>query len=1000
LYYLQNSTNNMIDFEITTHLYKVATYYQLLGERRKAKAFKRAAMTLDGFGYFVQESIDKNSLMDLPGVGRSIAKAVNEIIETGKLTLEDELAANFPPFMAELAEVPKFGPRLLAKISQVECNSLYELEEKLNNTGVTLPSAASASLDEYIAVSNLKSNKFYGIPLPIALSVASEIQASLVDFKIQLVGEARMKCERVRSLDFITSQPDSKAIAKALSKTRFCLEQPSIEAGVVKAIIYPKLFCTIYSVPDTLKAFKLLNRSSPQSHIEELQLCAKNKGFEWNDDGIFLKAQNLVANVLSEADIYELIEVDYIPHEIRHIPLQEAKRIATKLVNRESIKGDYHTHTSSSDGIDDIERVLQKASSLNYKYLAITDHSHSLRVANGLSIGEVLRQHDKIEQMNSANNSTQLLKGIEVEIFTDGSLDYPSEVLKGFDIVIAAVHMNTRMAPRLMTERILRAIRNPNVHILAHPTGRLTSRPGNFFASRDKYNLDLNLILKECAKHHVALEVNAFPERLDLCPEDVQKALSHGAKIAIGSDAHAASHLSLVDCGLDVVRRAGCKSSDVLNTYNWDAAKKYLHSKPYEEIAIGNEQERVMGMGLHRASQRHNMTSLFSDLIEEKKVVVGIDLTASEKRDTGWAVLKGNKTETHRLGTDKDIIDATMEQLPDIVSIDSPLALPYGRCCEKTDCQCRQYGITRFCERFLMSLRIGVFPCLIPSMVNLTMRGIKLAKAFEEKGVSVIESYPGAAQDILGMPRKQRGIDLLCESLKRFGIDIKDANISHDELDAITSALVGYFYLSGQYLGLGDERENDLIIPSIPAFDVKSGRSKVIALAGETGSGKSTAALYLTLKYGLKYIRYSQVIAKLANFKGKYDKNALQKAGLQLHNELGQRKITLKLIDSLPENTHVVIDGVRWVEDLQTLQEHFGNRLKVLMIECPDKIISRRLLKSPFFMGKTEEDIKDILTHGVESEIITLGFHIPEIVSNKGSFKGFYEKLDTLVRNI
>ena len=631
--------------------------------------------------------------------------------------------------------------------------------------------------------------------------------------------------------------------------------------------------------------------------------------------------------------ISELIEVDYIPHEIRHIPLQKAERITKKLVSSESIKGDYHTHTSSSDGIDDIERVLQKASSLNYKYLAITDHSHSLRVANGLSIGEVLRQHDKIEQMNSANNSTQLLKGIEVEILTDGSLDYPFEVLKGFDIVIAAIHMNTRMAPRLMTERILRAIRNPNVHILAHPTGRLTSRPGNFFAARDKYKLDLDLILKECAKHNVALEVNAFPERLDLCPEDVKKALSHGAKIAIGSDAHAASHLPLINCGLDVVRRAGCKNSDILNTYNWHAAKKYLHSKPYEEIVIYNEQERV---GLRRASQQYNMTSLFRNLLEKKKTVVGIDLTASEERDTGWAILKGKNVETNRLGTDKDIIDATMEQLPDIVSIDSPLALPYGRCCEKTDCKCRQYGITRFCERFLMSLGIGVFPCLIPSMVNLTMRGIRLAKTFEEKGVSVIESYPGAAQDILGIPRKQRGIDLLCESLKRFGIDIKDTNISHDELDAITSAIVGYFYLSGQYLGLGDERENDLIVPSIPAFDVKSGRSKVIALAGETGSGKSTAALYLTLKYGFKYIRYSQVIAKLANFKEKYDKNALQKAGLQLHNELGQRKITLKLIDSLPENTHVVIDGVRWVEDLQTLQEHCVNRLKALMIECPD----------------------------------------------------------------
>ena len=963
----------MIDFEITGHLYKVATYYQLLGERRKAKAFKKAAMTLDGFGYFVQECVDKNSLMDLPGIGRSIAQAVSEILETGTLTLEEELAANFPPFIAELAEVPKFGPRLLSKIVDVDCHSLCELKEKLNSAGIRLPTAASTSLEQYIRVSDIKGEGYYGIPLPIALSIAKELQASLIEFAVELVGEARMKCERARSIDFITTCSDSKAIAKVLKKSRFCLEEPSVVNSHIKTIIYPNIFCTIKSVPESLKTFELLKRSSPPSHLEELRLFAKNKGYEWCEDGLLSNGKNLATDVLSEKDIYALLGTDYVPSEIRYLPFKKAEQIAKKLISDTSIKGDYHTHTSSTDGIDDIETMLQKANSLNYRYLAITDHSQSLRVSNGLSIGEVLRQHDKIEQMNSGKISTRLLKGIEVEILADGSLDYPPEILTEFDVVIAAVHMNMRMAPHLMTERILKAARNPNVHILAHPTGRLTSRPGNFFAARDRYDLDIDLILKECAKHHVALEVNAFPERLDLCPEDVQKALSYDAKIAIGSDAHAASHLPLINCGLDVVRRAGCENSDILNTYNWHAAKKYLHSKPREEIVIDNEQERVIGMGLRRASQRHNMTSLFSNLLEMKKTVVGIDLTASEERDTGWAVLKGKKVETNRLGTDKEIIDATMEQLPDIVSIDSPLALPYGRCCEKTDCQCRQYGITRFCERFLMSLGIGVFPCLIPSMVNLTMRGIRLAKAFEEKGVSVIESYPGAAQDILGIPRKQRGINLLCESLKRFGIDIKDGNISHDELDAITSALVGYFYLSGQYLGLGDERENDLIIPSIPAFDVKSGRSKVIALAGETGSGKSTAALYLTSKYGFKYIRYSQVIAKLANFKEKYDKNALQKAGLQLHNELGQREITLKLIDSLPENTHVVIDGVRWIEDLETLQEHFGDRLKAIMVECPDNIISKRLQKSPFY--KTKKEIRDILTHKVESEIITLGFY-------------------------
>ena len=155
----------MIDFEITEHLYNVATYYQLLGERSKANAFKRSAMTLDGLGYYVQECIDNNKLMELPEIDRTIARTVNEILETGKLTLEDELAANFPSFIAELATVPEINPRVLAKISNVKCNSLYELKEKLSSAGIALPPAASTSLEHYIRISDCKTSSIFPFAL-------------------------------------------------------------------------------------------------------------------------------------------------------------------------------------------------------------------------------------------------------------------------------------------------------------------------------------------------------------------------------------------------------------------------------------------------------------------------------------------------------------------------------------------------------------------------------------------------------------------------------------------------------------------------------------------------------------------------------------------------------------------------------------------------------------------------------------------------------------------
>lgn len=197
--------------------------------------------------------------------------------------------------------------------------------------------------------------------------------------------------------------------------------------------------------------------------------------------------------------------------------------------------------------------------------------------------------------------------------------------------------------------------------------------------------------------------------------------------------------------------------------------------------------------------------------------VVGIDLRASEDKPTGWALLVGESTQTCLLKTDRDIIHETIKGNPDIISIDSPLTLPFGRCCTKDSCRCRSKGILRECERTLWRRGVKVFPCLLPSMQKLTERGIRLAKEFRRLGYKVIESYPGAAQDIMRIPRKKASVDDLAGGLASFGVKgvFLSGQPSHDELDAITSALVGYFYLTGDYEGLGNEREDYLIIPQL-----------------------------------------------------------------------------------------------------------------------------------------------------------------------------------------
>jgi len=213
-----------------------------------------------------------------------------------------------------------------------------------------------------------------------------------------------------------------------------------------------------------------------------------------------------------------------------------------------------------------------------------------------------------------------------------------------------------------------------------------------------------------------------------------------------------------------------------------------------------------------------------SNLIQEIKmknllpISVGIDLSGSEnKRNTGLCVLNGNQAFLSVMKSDDEIISKTININPTVISIDSPLSLPKGRDCVYDSCECRKYGILRECERILKRRGINVYPCLINSMQKMTMRGIKLAKIFEEKGYKVIESYPGAAQDILGMPRKKIDLNELELNLKHLGIEVslKEKRITHDELDALTSALVGYFYLAGFYEGIGNKDEGYLIIPDL-----------------------------------------------------------------------------------------------------------------------------------------------------------------------------------------
>lgn len=386
------------------------------------------------------------------------------------------------------------------------------------------------------------------------------------------------------------------------------------------------------------------------------------------------------------------------------------------------------------------------------------------------------------------------------------------------------------------------------------------------------------------------------------------------------------------------------------------------------------------------------------DLGATKHRIVGIDLTGSQDRPSGWCLLEDGKATTQRIGSDEDLIQATMAAKPGLISIDSPLSLPKGRVSVYDDDPGRwSFGIMRECERILKKRGVNVYPSLIRSMQALTARGIRLAKYFRSLGVPVIESYPGAAQDIMNIPRKGLDLGLLKAGLVEFGIagDFESRDVSHDELDAITSAAVGLFFSSGNFEALGNDEEEYLIIPDISPKINPSRKRRVIGLSGPISSGKTTAGQYLA-KHGFAYGRYSQVLHSKLEERGlTVTRQSLQQIGEEVYEGLGQRWLGSELIKRMPESGDLVIDGLRHPEDHSFLVEAFGPCFFHLHIDAPESLREQRYITSE----GDKEEFRRATAHPVEADTPKLAELADVIVHNHGSLEEFFSELSKSHQN-
>lgn len=665
------------------------------------------------------------------------------------------------------------------------------------------------------------------------------------------------------------------------------------------------------------------------------------------------------------------------------------------------LRSDLHLHTVWSDGSATVNSMAEAISRSGLEYFAITDHSRSCKLQGGLTPPIWLRQ---ATALTLAEPLCPVIHGTEVDILRDGSIDLPENLLRSAGLVIGSVHTNWTDDPRRNTHRLITAIESGLIDVLGHPTSAVIGKPGVPDYIRPQAQLYWEEVFDACRRYGVCLEFNCFPSRLDLPLNLAKMAIDAGCSLSIGSDAHARSHLLNLLYGDFLVQQLGSDS--------------FINSRSYNELTSVIAKNREMRSTLSRSRSDYgqiqldfgNQTfyspkSLRGRIQPPQRIpmgskVIGIDLTAGDKA-TGIAKLDGYIVETTSLVTDDEIVDYIKQHRPKIISIDSPLGLPGGG----TEID-PGAGIVRLAEQDLASIGIPAYPALIDSMQNLTLRGIELRRVISALPYKplVIESYPGAAQDILSIPRKQQGLDLLREGLVRLGLSGPGLETrSHDEMDAITSAVVGRYFEAGEYEPMGIPSEAQLIVPKVPpmAFD----NAPIICLAGKTGAGKSVVARYLSVFYGFHWVRTRNVIRELLiedqsapkakrMFDRRVNPDSISEADLRefgaivldRYNQLPLRKKLRTML--LGELKPIVLDSIR---DLVDVEEGIAETRPVLIwfIDTNDAVILARLRNRKKF---SEDRIRT--ASPVDHTAAQIRSQADYLIANNGSLEELRWKVD------
>ena len=577
----------MRNAEIADAFAELADLYELDGAIvHRVLAYRNAAAAIRSSGRSVADLSRAGRAEELPGVGKTIAEKIVDLLDTGEVPAAKRLKEKFPAGLVEVTRLPGFGPKRARKLyEELGIASLDELRHAAETHALrAVPGFGRKAEENVLAALEAADNGEGGrrVLLPEALSIGEEIVAALREVpgadRVELAGSARRRAETCKDIDIVASAADPAALVGVLSSLRSIAEVGTSGEAGARALAHSGMTVELRIVAPSSFGNLLQHLTGSGKHNERLRGEAVRRGLHVSEYGVSDDATETTHACTTEEEVYALVGMSYIEPELREGRGElEAARVGAlpELVRLEDLRGDLHCHTVASDGRNTIEQMAAAALARGYEYIAITDHSATHGFGNHVSPGELRRQIERVREVDAQVEGLTLLAGSEVNVLPDGSLDYDDDLLGELDWVVASLHTSFRMREQELTARMIHAMEHPLVDVIGHPTGRLIER-------REPYALAFERIVEAAVRTGTLLEINANPDRRDLNEHNARLAAESGATLLIDSDAHGVNTLANIRYGIDTARRAWLTREHVANTRAWpqlDALRKRPRAK-------------------------------------------------------------------------------------------------------------------------------------------------------------------------------------------------------------------------------------------------------------------------------------------------------------------------------------------------------------------------------------------------------------------------------------